>query len=175
MKHLAILLALVALPACSSDHSASPRKNTLAHKAYHYYGLDERRDRKLIKEIMGVDPVNTEWCAAFVNMILLEQGLPTSASVSEYPLMARSFLLWGERVTGEPEQGDIVVFERGNEGWQGHVAFYVSRTIIDGEVYFNVIGGNQNNKVSIESYPVNKLLDIRRLSSNTESRLSSIY
>ena len=96
------------LAACGGDPSFSLKRDTttLTHKAYHYYGLDEVKDRVLIKEITGVDPVRTEWCAAFVNMVLLEQGLPTSATVSDYPLMARSFLFWGDRVKGEPEQGD---------------------------------------------------------------------
>ena len=175
MKNLLPLLALVVLPACSSDHTLGARKNTLTHKAYHYYGLEENKDRQLIKEIMGVDPVTTEWCAAFVNMVLLENDLPQSSEYNDYPLMARSFLFWGERVTGEPEQGDILIFERGNQGWQGHVAFYVSRTIKDGQVYFNVLGGNQNDKVSIESYPANKLLDIRRLSLDAERKVNAVY
>lgn len=164
MKKYTFLL-LPFLVACDDAQSfdLSPKQLTLTHKAYYWYGLEERKDRTLLKEITGVDPVTTEWCAAFVNMVLLEQNLPTSASVSDHPLMARSFLTWGDQVTGEPEQGDIVIFERGNEGWQGHVAFYVSRTIVEGEVYFNVIGGNQNDKVSIDLYPANKLLGIRRL------------
>ena len=115
MKKLAIFFMPI-LAACGSDQafSLNPNKLSLTHKAYHYYGLEENKDRTLIKEIMGVDPVNTEWCAAFVNMVLLEQGLPTSASVSDYPLMARSFLFWGDKVEGEPEQGDVVIFERGD-------------------------------------------------------------
>lgn len=170
------ILLVPFLVACG-DPSFSLKKDTstLTHKAYYYYGLDENKDRQLIKEIAGVDPVTTEWCAAFVNMILLEQGLPTSASVSDYPLMARSFLFWGDRVTGEPQQGDIVVFERGNRGWQGHVAFYVSKTVSDGKVYYNVLGGNQNDKVSIDVYPATKVLDIRRLRPDQDLKLANIY
>lgn len=170
------LLLLPFLAACGGDPSMALKRdtNTLTHKAYHYYGLSETKDRKLIKEITGVDPVQTEWCAAFVNMVLLEQGLPTSATVSDYPLTARSFLFWGDKVE-EPKQGDIVVFKRGNSGWQGHVAFYVSTTKIDGETYYNVLGGNQSDSVSIEPYPVNKLLGIRRLSTNNDFKIASIY
>ncbi len=174
MKHLLLLLLLAA---CAADPSYSLKKdtNTLTHKAYHYYGLSENKDRKLIKEITGVDPVNTEWCAAFVNMVLLEQELPTSATVSDYPLMARSFLFWGDRVTGEPQQGDVMVFERGSNGWQGHVAFYVSDTTINGELYYNVLGGNQSDSVSIEPYPASKLLSVRRIDPKQQLQLAGIY
>lgn len=175
MKKLLIPIILF-MSACSGDPSIAFKRDpsTLTHKAYYYYGLSETKDRKLIKEITGVDPVQTEWCAAFVNMVLLEQGLPTSASVSDYPLTARSFLFWGDKVK-EPKQGDIVVFKRGNSGWQGHVAFYVSSIQIDGKDYYYVLGGNQSDSVSIEPYPVNKVLGIRRLSTNNDSKIASIY
>ena len=171
MKNILIISCAIFLSACSpsvSDNANITRlyKNTLTHKAFYYYGLSEQNDRQLIKEIMGVDPVQTQWCAAFVNMILLENDLPQSSSVSRHPLTARSFLLWGEKVD-EPIQGDILVFERGNSGWQGHVAFYVSETVIDGHLYYNVLGGNQGDAVTIDSYPSYKLLGIRRLPNNT--------
>ena len=154
------------MAACSGGPSESKSytrlsKNTLTHKAYYWIGLDEIEDRKLIKDIMGVDPVQTEWCAAFINMVLLENGLPQSSTVSNYPLTARSFLLWGEEAE-EPKQGDILVFERNNSNWQGHVAFYVDTKIIDNRVYYSVIGGNQDDKVSIKLYPESKILGIRR-------------
>ena len=174
MKHLLLLLPLAA---CGVDPSFDiKKKDTLTHKAYYYHGLSEIKDRELIEEITGVDPVTTEWCAAFVNMILLEQDLPTSAAFSDYPLMARSFLVWGDSVTDEPKQGDIMIFERGSQGWQGHVAFYVSKTTIQGKEYYNVLGGNQNDKVSIDTYPASKLLDIRRLSSkHYYQKVAGIY
>lgn len=175
MKHLLLLIPLLA--ACSPDPSLSLKRdtNTLTHKAYHYYGLSETKDRQLIKEITGVDPVRTEWCAAFVNMVLLEQQLPTSAKFSDYPLMARSFLFWGNKVNGKPQQGDVMVFERGDDGWQGHVAFYVSDTTINGELYYNVLGGNQSDSVSIEPYPASKLLSIRRIDQKQQFQLAGIY
>lgn len=171
MKYILPLIMLFSLAACdpASDLSLSSNRlpkveQTLAHKAYYWYGLSEEKDRQVLKDITGVDPVITEWCAAFVNMVLLENGLPTSADNSPYPLMARSFMGWGTEVEGEPQKGDIIVFERGELGWQGHVAFYVSTTTITatGEVFYNVIGGNQSNQVNIEPYSASKVLSIRR-------------
>jgi uncharacterized protein (TIGR02594 family) len=161
------LLLLFVMTSCTvgeifKSEPLAPQKTTLTHKAYYYYGMDEARHRDLIKEIMGVDPVTTEWCAAFVNMVLLENRLPTSESVSEHYLLARSFLEYGYEVT-EPQQGDIMIFERGNEGWQGHVGFYVSTTELDnGNKVYNILGGNQNDSVNVKAYPDSRLIGIRR-------------
>jgi uncharacterized protein (TIGR02594 family) len=166
-KYIASLLIAVTLPACSepirNPNAIIVKKDTLTHKAYYYYGLSEQKDRDLIKDIMGVDPVTTEWCAAFVNMVLLEQSYPTSGRYNDYPLMARSFLYWGDPVN-EPKQGDILVFKRGSTGWQGHVGFYVSSKVVNGQIVYTVLGGNQSDAVTIEEYPGNKLLGIRRVS-----------
>lgn len=129
------------------------------HSASTYMFKSESKNKDELKELLGVDPSRTEWCAAFVNAMLHENDIPGSESVSDYPLMARSFLGWGTRVK-EPEVGDIVVFERGDEGWQGHVSFYVS-TSQDGKSYY-VLGGNQSDMVNLEAYPVRKVLSIRR-------------
>lgn len=162
------LMLLLVMSSCTigdmfKPEPLAPQKTTLTHKAYYYYGMDEARHRDLIKEIMGVDPVTTEWCAAFVNMVLLENKLPTSESVSEHYLLAKSFLEYGEEVV-EPQQGDIMIFERGNEGWQGHVGFYVSTTVLDnGSKVYNILGGNQNDSVNVKSYSGSRLIGIRRV------------
>ena len=126
-----------------------------------YIGLQERQDRKEIRELVGVDPVRTEWCAAFVNAVLNESGIPGSESVSNVPLMARSFLTWGETIQ-DPKAGDLVVFPRGKVGWQGHVGFYVGSIYRNDVEYYRILGGNQNNSVNIEIYPASKALGIRR-------------
>jgi uncharacterized protein (TIGR02594 family) len=77
--------------------------------------------------------------------------------------MARSFLEWGDPVD-KPEQGDIVIFTRNGSNWQGHVGFYVSTKIVNGEKHYSVLGGNQDDAVSIKQYPVSDLLGIRRAS-----------
>ena len=163
MKKLFIIFSLTFVCACQNAISATrPYTNqSLAHKAYSYYGLSETKDRQLIKELTGVDPARTEWCAAFVNMVLLENDYPTSASVSVFPLMARSFLDYGEKTT-EPVQGDIVIFERGNSGWQGHVGFFISVKDINGVQMISVLGGNQDDAVNIKYYPASKVLGFRK-------------
>lgn len=132
-----------------------------------YVGYNERNNRSEIRDLTGVDPVRTEWCAAFINAILARHNIPGSDSVSEYPLMARSFLEWGNPVD-EPRRGDIVVFTRGNSNWQGHVAIYLSTVERNGQLYYRILGGNQSNAINVTEYPVNRLLGIRRIENSPQ-------
>lgn len=166
MKKFVLFISLaVFLSSCGeakfADNYQRKAKPTLTHEAYYWHGLNEQKDRQLLNDILGVDPVRTEWCAAFVNMVLLDNELPTSASVSKYPLTARSFLQWGYKVE-EPRKGDVVVFTRG-ESWQGHVGFYVSSVDVNGVEYYHILGGNQSNSVNIESYAASRVVGIRRI------------
>ena len=115
-------------------------------KASEFVGLNERQDRVTLKEFLGVDPVHVEWCAAFVNSVLYEVGIEDTGS-----LMARSYLNWGVS-TDTPSPGDIMVFSRGNQGWQGHVGFYVATVEYKDTAYWVVLGGNQDNSVSYRLY-----------------------
>ncbi len=77
--------------------------------------------------------------------------------------MARSFLYWGERVAREDiQRGDVVVFPRGNKGWQGHVGFYVESQQHNGREYWVILGGNQHNQVRYDLYLPSRAIDVRR-------------
>jgi uncharacterized protein (TIGR02594 family) len=133
--------------------------------AQQYVGYTEAGNRAELRAFLGVDPRQTEWCAAFVNAVLNHTGQAGSESISEYPLLARSFLLWGEPVDHRketPEPGDVVVFPRGRQSWQGHVGFYVDTVSVDGKVYWQILGGNQKNSVSVELYPASRAIGVRR-------------
>ena len=159
MKYLLLILSINILAACATQ------SNTMStvSAATPYIGLEERQNRKELRELTGVDPVRTEWCAAFVNAILELEDIPGSESVSDNPLMARSFLDWGTRVEKvDVQKGDIVVFPRGNQGWQGHVGFYVQTQVHNGKEYWLILGGNQDNKVRYDLYPANRVIGIRR-------------
>jgi uncharacterized protein (TIGR02594 family) len=131
-----------------------------AIRAFKYIDYTERTHRAELRELTGVDPVRTEWCAAFVNAVLEESDI-VSNNDHKYPLTARAFLQWGTKVT-EPKPGDIVVFPRGNSSWQGHVGFYLKTMEINGVEYYLILGGNQSNKVSIVPYRASRALGIRR-------------
>ena len=130
-----------------------------------YLGFTESKNRYELKEFMNIDPRTIEWCAAFVNSVLNENDIPGSATVSIHPLLARSFLEWGDPVdhkNKDPMPGDVVIFPRGRASWQGHVGFYVETVDIDGKEYWRILGGNQKNSVSIELYDPKRALAVRR-------------
>ena len=82
----------------------------------------------------------TPWCAVIVNGALVEAGYPSTKSA-----LARSFMDYGEPVDLlEADIGDIVVFPRGSEPWQGHVE--VIDEVIDDD-FFIAIGGNVTDRV----------------------------
>lgn len=147
---------------------SEPRQNEADYIniAYDWIDHNEHNNRKELREFLGVDPRQTEWCAAFVNAVLHSAGHSGSESVSDYPLLARSFLDWGKPVDHKretPEPGDVVVFPRGRQSWQGHVGFYVDTVTIDGKSYWQILGGNQKNSVRIDLYDPNRALSVRRL------------
>lgn len=117
-----------------------------------YIGLHEVRDKEKLTKLLGFDPSETPWCAGFLNAIERQQG---RAGTGE--LTARSYLKYGEAIDS-PIRGDIVVFKRGNSSWEGHVAIFIHRR--NGNVY--VLGGNQDNSVSLKNYPAKDVLGYRR-------------
>lgn len=84
----------------------------------------------------------TPWCSAFVNWCCDYAWKKTTGSA-----MARSWLSWG-RPTSYPQIGDIVVFSRGFNGSEGHVAFYEGRNWL----WVYTLGGNQGNSVCHSKY-----------------------
>ena len=158
MKKIVSLCLVLATSACSTTASDSVRT------AQPYVGLEERVHRDQLKQLLDVDPVRVEWCAAFVNSVLEIDGIPTLNDQTQYPpLMARSFLYWGERVErSNIQRGDVVIFPRGDQGWQGHVGFFVQEQTHNGRTYWIILGGNQNNEVRYDYYTPRRAIDIRR-------------
>jgi uncharacterized protein (TIGR02594 family) len=159
MKILYIAVVASCLGACT----IAQEDNSVV-TAQPYIGLQERTHRTELRELLDVDPVRTEWCAAFVNSVLEIDGIPNLNDQSKYPpLMARSFLYWGERVAREDiQRGDVVIFPRGNAGWQGHVGFYVDSQMHNGREYWIILGGNQSNEVRYDFYSPSRAIDVRR-------------
>ena len=159
-----LLLALLFLPSCSEIKNNIENNSVIT--AQPYIGLQERVHRDELKELLDVDPMRTEWCAAFVNAVLELDSIPNLNNQTKYPpLMARSFLFWGERVEpADIQRGDVVVFPRGTQGWQGHVGFYVDTQVVNGKEIWIVLGGNQSNEVRYDFFSPNKALGIRRQS-----------
>lgn len=137
--------------------------NGYMQTAASYMFYTEYNNRKELRKFLNVDPTNTEWCAAFINSTLHTHGFEGSESVSEFPLLARSFVDYGIPVI-TPEVGDIVILSRGAD-WQGHVGFYVSKIQKNGVTYYALLSGNNNDAVNIDWFPESRLVTIRRVTS----------
>lgn len=105
-----------------------------------------------------IDPAKTPWCAGFVNGVLGANGVRGTGK-----LTARSFLAFGT-VTDSPREGDIVVLSLGDDPSKGHVGFFAG---FDALGNVRVLGGNQGNKVSTETFSRDRVLPggFRRASS----------
>lgn len=96
----------------------------------------------------------TAWCAAFAGWTAKLAGVCYSKRLN-----ARSWLHIGVKTT-VPAQGDVVVLWRESRiSWKGHVGFFIREH--KGWIY--VLGGNQNNQVSIKAYPKSRLLEYRNI------------
>lgn len=124
-----------------------------------FIGKNELDHRQELSALLSVDPLNTPWCAAFVNAILKSYQKPQTSS-----LLAKSFLNYG-RAAKKPRRGDIIVFDRG-ERWQGHVGFYIKSIHYLNQEHYLVLSGNTGigkyHEVNVGSYPANKAIAIRR-------------
>ena len=95
----------------------------------------------------------TPWCSGFVNWVMQKASYPAT-----WKAHAQSWLAYGERMD-RPRYGAIVVLWRDSpDSWMGHVGFYIDdadrRSI-------KILGGNQNNRVSIAAYPKVRVLGYR--------------
>ncbi|MDT7838666.1 LysM peptidoglycan-binding domain-containing protein [Aquabacterium sp. OR-4] len=87
----------------------------------------------------------TSWCSSFVNWTMQRAGVAGTDSAA-----ARSWLQWGQAVPRDAahvQPGDVIVFPRGNNPAQGHVAI-VSEVLADGQV--RVVGGNQRGELQAD-------------------------
>ncbi len=132
-------------------------RETVLTVAKQFLGMDEHRNRDILKAFLGVTPSATAWCAAFVNAVLRTAKIKGTGS-----FMARSFLNWGV-TTDDPQPGDIVIFERGNNTINGHVGFFISHATNTrtGDKLIQVLGGNQSDSVNLSYYSASKLLGFR--------------
>jgi len=99
------------------------------------------------------------WCAAFANFCIELGG-----HVGTDSARARSFLLWGVRIS-PPAYGAIVVLSRGPDppgpeviDAPGHVGFLVASPTPD-EIL--VLAGNQADQVCVRPFPRDRILGVR--------------
>lgn len=91
------------------------------------------------------------WCAAFLGACLERAGHRSTRS-----LLARSYLDWGTPLQ-VAKLGAVAIFSRGSDPGQGHVGFVIGA----GDKRLYLLGGNQQDAVSVQSFEASRLLGLR--------------
>lgn len=102
----------------------------------------------------GDDDIKSEttpWCAAFVGAMLKRASISGTGS-----LLARSYLNWGTALN-EARLGAVAVFSRGDDPTTGHVGFVLG----EAENKLFLLGGNQNDAVTVAAFDKARLLGLR--------------
>jgi uncharacterized protein (TIGR02594 family) len=148
-------------PPESSAVPARVRANEIASK---FLGANERTDASALSSFIrrsagiNVDPRITPWCAGFVNGVLGASGVQGTGKLN-----ARSFLNFG-MPTDRPKKGDVVVLGWA-DGVHGHVGFFQG---FDSNGRVRILGGNQGNRVSVQSFDPRHVLGYRTAGTVTE-------
>ena len=129
-----------------------------------FYGLKEyfgpAHNPEIVKMFheIGYQWVNddeTAWCSAALNYFCKRLGLKRSGKLD-----ARSWLML-PTIVKFPELGDIVILWRDSPtNWTGHVGLYISEDKATERIY--VLGGNQDNMISIKPYHKSRVLGYRK-------------
>lgn len=93
------------------------------------------------------------WCSSFVNWVMEQVGYQGTSSAR-----ARSWAKWGKKIK-DPKPGAIVILSRGKNPALGHVGFFMGFANSGRSV--SILGGNQSNSVSIQNYPVSRVVSFR--------------
>ena len=113
----------------------------------------------------GLSATENAWCAAFVHYILTELGADTLKGYKGQ--RARKYIDYGSPVDDvkNAQEGDIVIFDWNGDGKGDHVAFYAGTRITDKDNpnKISVVGGNQDDKVTLMTRNMSKVLGIRRI------------
>lgn len=88
------------------------------------------------------------WCSSFVCWVFEKEGIPSTRSAA-----AMSWLKWGKAIR-KPVLGCVVVLKRPGGH---HVGFYLGET----PDKIDLLGGNQNNRVCVRSFPKDLVLGYR--------------
>lgn len=142
--------------------------------AERFLGTTEMRGRLSNPQILAMLQLDndwpkddsTPWCSAFVSYVCWLIGLPRSKS-----LRARSWLKIGRPVElHRARRGfDVVILSRGENApgadvtnAPGHVGFF-SKFLTPPYPDAQILGGNQDDSVSIKDYSIHRVLGVRRL------------
>jgi len=130
----------------TTNHPAKPRGLATTFSTA---GVGNPHWVSVARQYKGTNPTKRRslWCADFMNLVLERSGLQGTSSS-----MARSFVNYGQRISG-PKVGAIAVISRGRNG--GHVGIV---TGIDSNGNPIILSGNHNNTVAEAPYSAKRVI-----------------
>jgi uncharacterized protein (TIGR02594 family) len=151
-------MSAAALPTlyCPADFSQFP---WMEH-AWNELGTREvrgsRHNARIIEYLRSINASLSSdeiaWCSAFVNWCMEQAGITGTDRAN-----ARSWLDWGGQCVAPVYGAVCVLWRESRQSWKGHVGFYLGK---EGSQLI-LLGGNQNNSVSIKEYHESRLLGFR--------------
>jgi uncharacterized protein (TIGR02594 family) len=122
---------------------------TLARAEIGFHELPNNHGIQKYVDLAGYGTDGDPWCSIFAGAMLRKAGI----DIKGVNAMARSFSTAPSFTKIDvPRLGCLAVFWRGSQsGTEGHVGFYVGDAA-PGRI--NVLGGNENDQVEIESIPI---------------------
>lgn len=129
---------------------ASPAR---LHAIKRVEGMHERKHRKAIQAMVGINPATTPWCGAATAYAVRKAG----GKPVKHPNMAANWKSFGRGVSlASARPGDVVVlrFKRGY-----HVGIY-SKKVDGGRI--EVCGGNMSNRFKCSNYRTKWVKAVRR-------------
>jgi len=129
--------------------AGEPSWLTFARAEIGFHELPDNHGIQKYVDLAGYGADGEPWCAIFAGAMLRKAGI----TLTGINAMARSFTTSPAFTKiGTPRLGCLAVFWRGSQsGTEGHVGFYVGDAAT-GRI--NVLGGNENDQVMIESIPI---------------------
>lgn len=122
----------------------------------------------LQKNGQSLNPLQANWCAAFVNGVLAANGEPGTTGPGKN--VATSFMNWGEPAS-QPQPGDVLVQPRGHPagGIGGHVGIAAGPIAQgSGQTYYLMQSGNYAGHVAYSWEPAGSVV-VRRAPSSSQS------
>lgn len=155
----------------------------LIKAAFEYYGTKEVRGRKanplIVKWLKRALPWaksdEIPWCSVFLLQLALEVGADrpfefVRGSEEDYREAAAALSWRNVGTPVEPQHwsaGDVVIWRKDRTSWQAHVGLFVRA---NGDKIW-LLGGNQDNQVSIKAYGVQYVEKVVRLGASPRGML----
>lgn len=144
-------MAAIAVPTLKPQMAeASPARLQAIERVV---GLHERKNRKTIQNMVGINPSTTPWCGAAAAYAVRKAG----GTPPQYANKALNWSKFGHGVSlSNARKGDVVVmrFKRGY-----HVAVFKKHV---GKGRIEVCGGNMSNQFKCSSYKSSNVKAVRR-------------